>query len=88
MTRPLCGRASSASGQYGGSHVGSPAYRQGIVRLEGGAPPVSRNELAVEAARLSLANIVLTLAKDNVADSEPLKAEAVRLFRLKRQISN
>ena len=52
------------------------------------APSVSKRALAIEAARLTLANIVLSLARDDTRDPEPIKTEAVRLFRLKRQISN
>ena len=51
-------------------------------------PSVGSNPLAIEAAQLSLANIVLSLAMEDRRDPEPLKTEAVRLFRLKRQISN
>ncbi len=51
-------------------------------------PGVGRNPLAIEAAQLSLANIVLSLAKEDSRDPEPLRTEAVRLLLLKRQISN
>ena len=30
----------------------------------------------------------MSLAKEDIDDPEPLKAEALRLFRLKRQLSN
>jgi hypothetical protein len=50
------------------------------------APSVSKRVLAIEAARLTLANIVLSLARDDTCDPEPIKTEAVRLFRLKRQV--
>ena len=43
-------------------------------------PSVTDNPLALEAARLRLANIVLSLAKDDNSDLEPIKTEAVRLF--------
>ena len=40
---------------------------------------------SIEATRLSLANIVLSLAKDDSGDpEEDLKNEAVRVFRLKQ----
>jgi hypothetical protein len=42
----------------------------------------------VEAAKLSLANIVLSLATADTRDPIPLKDEAVRRFGLTRQISN
>ena len=47
-------------------------------------PGVSKRPEAVEAARLSLANIVLSLAKADTRDPVPLKAEAVRRFKKKR----
>ena len=51
-------------------------------------PSVSQRPDAVEAAKLSLANIVLSLARGDTRDPVPLKQEAVRRFKLKRQISN
>jgi hypothetical protein len=51
-------------------------------------PSVSGRPSALEAARLSLANIVLSLASEDTRDSEPLRSEALRIFQLKRQISN
>lgn len=45
-------------------------------------PGVTSRPLGVEAARLKLANIVLSLAKNNTTDPQILKDEAVRLFRL------
>jgi hypothetical protein len=51
-------------------------------------PGVSNRPEAVEAARLRLANIVLSLAGDDVRDPVPLKDEAVRRFSKKRQSSN
>ena len=51
-------------------------------------PSVSLRAHAVEAAKLSLANIVLSLATADTRDPIPLKDEAVRRFGLKRQISN
>jgi hypothetical protein len=52
------------------------------------APSVTSRPRGIEAARLNLANIVLSLAKQDSRDPEPLKAEAVRLFRMKRSVSN
>ena len=51
-------------------------------------PSITNTPLAVEAARQSLANIVLSLATDSSRDPEPIKTEAVRLFQLKRSIAN
>lgn len=51
-------------------------------------PSVSENPLAKEASRLSLANIVLSLAREDTTDPQPLKRDALRKFQLKRQISN
>ena len=52
------------------------------------APSVTNRPDGIEAARLRLANIVLSLAKDDTNDAEPLKIEAVRVFRLKQRIAN
>jgi hypothetical protein len=50
-------------------------------------PGVRGSPLGAEAARLSLANIVLSLATEETKDPEPLKHAALRIFQLKRQIS-
>jgi len=42
------------------------------------APSVTNRPLGIEAARLSLASIVLSLAKEDSRDVEPLKNEAVK----------
>ena len=52
------------------------------------APTVSQRPEATEAAKLSLANIVLSLAREDTRDPGPLKDEAVQRFKLKGQISN
>jgi hypothetical protein len=51
-------------------------------------PSISGRPSAVGDARLSLANIVLSLASEDTRDPEPLKRDALRIFQLKRQISN
>jgi len=51
-------------------------------------PSVTKRPDGIQAAKLSLANIVLSLAKDDTSDPEPLKNDAVRIFRLKRPIAN
>jgi hypothetical protein len=51
-------------------------------------PSVSMRSISLEAARLSLANIVLSMATEDSRDPDQLKTEAVRIFRLKRQISS
>jgi hypothetical protein len=38
--------------------------------------------LAIQAARLKLANVILSLAADGVRDGEKLRAEGVRVLRL------
>lgn len=50
-------------------------------------PKVSKRAIALEAARLSLANIILSLCKEDSRDPDQLKNEALRIFRLKRDIS-
>jgi hypothetical protein len=44
------------------------------------APTVGTNPLAIEAARLKLANAILSLAKDQRSDSEGLEAAALRIM--------
>jgi hypothetical protein len=51
-------------------------------------PSMTKRPDGIQAAKLSLANIVLSLAKDDTSDPEPLKNDAVRIFRLKRPIAN
>jgi len=51
-------------------------------------PGVSKRPEALEAARLSLASIVLSLARDDTRDPVPLKNEAVRSFKSRRQHSS
>jgi hypothetical protein len=51
-------------------------------------PSVSKRALALEAARLSLANIILSIAKEDSRDADQIKNEALKLFRWKRQIPN
>jgi hypothetical protein len=50
-------------------------------------PSVSSRAIAVEAARLSLANIILSLAQEDSRDPDQLKNEAVRIFQFRREIS-
>jgi hypothetical protein len=45
------------------------------------APQTSTRPQAIDAARLRLANIVLSLATKDSSDVEALRAESVRLFR-------
>ena len=45
-------------------------------------PSVSDDEMAVEAAKLSLANILLSLAREDSRDFKLLTGDAVRAFRL------
>ena len=40
------------------------------------------------AAKLSLLNIVVSLAKYDTTDPDPLRNEAVRIFQLKRPFAN
>jgi hypothetical protein len=47
------------------------------------APSVTNTPLAIEAARLNLANVVLSLAKQDSSDPELIKTEAVRQLRLR-----
>ena len=51
-------------------------------------PSITDRPENIEAARLSLVNIVVSLAKDDTSDPEPLKNEALRIFRLKRPLAN
>jgi len=44
------------------------------------APSISARAIAVEAARLKLANIVLTLAQSGHHDVEDIKNAAIRIF--------
>ena len=50
-------------------------------------PTVSKRAIALEAARIRLANILLSLVKEDSRDSNHLKNEALRLF-LSRPNSN
>ena len=53
------------------------------------APSVSARADAIEAARLSLANIVLSLARDGPSYDAPLLTqEAVRVFKMKHPIAS
>ena len=52
------------------------------------APNVSVRAKAVDAARLTLANIVLSLATEDTRDHELLQREAVRMFKLQHRIAN
>ena len=52
------------------------------------APSVSARADAIDAARLNLANIVLGLTKADTRDPEPLRREAVRIFKLTRPTAN
>ena len=52
------------------------------------APNVSARAKAVDAARLTLANIVLSLATEDTRDHELLQREAVRMFKLQHRIAN
>jgi hypothetical protein len=45
------------------------------------APQTRTQPQAIDAARLRLANIVLSLAAEDSSDVEALKAESIRLFR-------
>jgi hypothetical protein len=45
------------------------------------APQTSIRPQAIDAARLRLANIVLSLATEGSSDVEALRAESIRLFR-------
>lgn len=51
-------------------------------------PTVSKRPRAIEAARLRLANILLSLVKEDSRDPTQLKNEAIRILLLRRQISN
>jgi hypothetical protein len=51
-------------------------------------PGVSQRANAVDAARLRLANIILSLAKADTRDADQLKIEALQIFRSKRRMSN
>ena len=46
------------------------------------APRIGPNALAIEAARLRLANAILSLADENSKDAEHLKAAALRIMDL------
>jgi hypothetical protein len=50
-------------------------------------PTISDNPVSVEAAMLSLANVVLSLANEDSRDPVQLKKKALRIFELKRPIS-
>jgi hypothetical protein len=52
------------------------------------ASSVSGRPSAIEAAKLRLANIVLSLATEGSRDPAPLKDEALRRFKLTRQIAS
>jgi hypothetical protein len=52
------------------------------------APEVSSDPTVVEAARLSLAEIVLDIAKPGAIDRDRIKAAAVDAFRTKHRIAN
>ena len=52
------------------------------------APTISGRAEAIEAARLKLANIILSLAKEDSRHSDQIKNKALRIFRLKPKISN
>lgn len=51
-------------------------------------PMISKRAGAIEAARLGLASILLSLVKRDSRDATQLKNEAVRLFLYKRPTSN
>ena len=51
-------------------------------------PTVSKRPRAIEAARLRLANILLSLVKEDSRDPTQLKNEAIQILLLRRQISN
>ena len=51
-------------------------------------PSVSGRPLAIEAGRLRLANIILSLATHNARDPDVLKDEAVRIYRAQSINSN
>jgi hypothetical protein len=50
-------------------------------------PSISNRPEAIESAQLSLADIVLSLAKSGPIDRDALKDSAVRAFRLKHHLS-
>ena len=77
--------------------IGHAAFGPDVLKVIGQAfdeawaavePSVGSNPLSVEAARLRLANIVLTLADEDTRNAEPLKRAAIRIFELKTKISN
>ena len=77
--------------------IGGAAFGPDVLKVIGKAfdaawtelePSVTNRPDGIEAARLRLANIVLSLAKDDSSDAELLKNEAVRVFRLKHRIAN
>ena len=51
-------------------------------------PSITDRPENIEAARLSLVNIVVSLVKDDTSDPESLKNEAVRIFQLKRPFAS
>ena len=46
------------------------------------APKFGTDRLAIEAARLRLANVILSLADDDMSDAEQLKSKALRIMAL------
>jgi hypothetical protein len=52
------------------------------------APTVSKRPDAIKAARRRLADIILSLAKRDSSDAEPIKTQAVQMFRLNKPRAN
>jgi hypothetical protein len=65
--------------------VVAKAFDDAWVEIE---PSVTGGPERTRAAKLSLLNIVVSLAKYETTDPDPVRNEAVRIFQLKRPFAN